>query len=83
MNRRVSTSILTTLILCCVSSGQAGTIIKLSFGNDSLPDIELVGGMLSTAPDAVGATGRRPKHRGLVPRQFCRRQRRSRATTRR
>ena len=56
MTRFVSTSILTTLILFCASNVQAGTIIKLNFGNDSLPDIELIDGVLSTAADAVGAT---------------------------
>lgn len=35
---------------------QAGTIIKLGFSTDSLPDIELVGDTISTYDDGVGAT---------------------------
>jgi hypothetical protein len=56
MNRRSCTLILTPLILIVASRVQAGTIIKLSFGTDSRPDIELVDGVLSTAADAVGAS---------------------------
>ncbi len=55
---RVSTSLtLAALMLFCTSGVQAGTIIKLSFaGSDSLSDIELVDGVLSTVDDGWGAT---------------------------
>ncbi len=55
MNR---TSLMTFLMLVLVTSlpAQAGTIIKLGFSSDSLPDIELVGSTISTVDDGVGAT---------------------------
>ncbi len=56
MNARVRTLTLTTLMLWCVPGVYAETIIKLNLGTDSMPDVRLVDGVLSTAPDAVGAT---------------------------
>ncbi len=44
------------LAAALVPAAQAGTIIKLGFGIDSLPDIELSDGKLSTYDDGAGAT---------------------------
>jgi hypothetical protein len=44
------------LFALCVSSANAGTIIKLSLGNDAAADIEYAGGILSTIDDGDGAT---------------------------
>jgi hypothetical protein len=44
------------LALATVSCADAGTILKLGFGTDSLPDIELTGGVISTNDDGAGAT---------------------------
>ncbi len=44
------------LILFLATSASASTIIKLNLGSDSLPDIELVDAVLSTASDQLGAT---------------------------
>jgi hypothetical protein len=35
---------------------RAGTIVKLGFSDDDMPDIRLVSGVLSTNPDGAGAT---------------------------
>lgn len=44
------------LAMATVSSAGAETILKLGFGTDSLPDIELSGGVISTHDDGAGAT---------------------------
>jgi hypothetical protein len=44
------------LAVALVPSAHAGTIIKLGFGTDALPDIELSNGILSTYDDGAGAT---------------------------
>jgi hypothetical protein len=51
---RITTAVL--LVTLCVSTSRASTIIKLGFGADSLPDVELTGGILSTFDDGAGAT---------------------------
>ena len=56
MNAQVRTLTLAAMMMWCVSSVYAETIVKLNLGTDSMPDIRLVDGILSTAPDAVGAT---------------------------
>jgi len=44
------------LAMVLVPSADAGTILKLGFGVDSLADIELSGGVISTNDDGAGAT---------------------------
>jgi len=44
------------LTLTAILPAQAGTIMKLGFGTDSRPDIELTGSTISTVDDGVGAT---------------------------
>jgi hypothetical protein len=55
MNRK---QMMTFFVLTLTASlpAQAGTIIKLGFSTDSLPDIELVDNTISTVDDGVGAT---------------------------
>lgn len=55
MNRK---HMMTFFVLTLTASlpAQAGTIIKLGFSTDSLPDIELIGNTISTVDDGVGAT---------------------------
>jgi hypothetical protein len=53
MNRLTSAVLLSALL---VSPARAGTIIKLGFGTDSLPDMELSDVALSTFDDGAGAT---------------------------
>ena len=56
MNRTLSSLVITSVLLVFTVSTNAGTIIKLGFSTDSLPDIELIDGALSTADDGIGAT---------------------------
>lgn len=56
MSRIFYTFVFTSLCLAVTAPIQGGTIIKLGFSTDSLPDIELADGMLSTADDLIGAT---------------------------
>ena len=44
------------LAVAIAPAAKAGTIIKLGFGTDSLPDIEMVGTTLSTFDDGTGST---------------------------
>ncbi|MDG2385301.1 MAG: hypothetical protein P8N76_26765 [Pirellulaceae bacterium] len=55
MNRTLATLVITTVFVLTVPA-TAGTIIKLGFSTDSLPDINLVDAVLSTADDGIGAT---------------------------
>ena len=56
MNRILSNLVITTVLLILTAPVAAGTIIKLGFSTDSLPDIELIDAELSTADDGIGAT---------------------------
>jgi hypothetical protein len=53
MNRWTSAVLFVSLL---VPSARAGTIIKLGFGTDSLPDMQLAEGVLSSFDDGAGAT---------------------------
>jgi hypothetical protein len=53
MNRFITAVIVAAVL---VPSAHAGTIIKLGFGIDSFPDLELSGGTISTHDDGAGAT---------------------------
>ncbi|MCP4190302.1 MAG: hypothetical protein GY768_06720 [Planctomycetaceae bacterium] len=55
MNRTLSTLVITTVFFLTVPA-TAGTIIKLGFSTDSMPDINLIDAVLSTADDGIGAT---------------------------
>jgi hypothetical protein len=56
MNRIVTTIIAAGIVTFFASGLDAGTIIKVNFSTDSMPDIELVNGVLSTVDDAVDST---------------------------
>jgi len=56
MNRMTHSWASLGFMLLFAANASASTIIKLNLGTDSLPDIELVGGTLSTASDQLGAT---------------------------
>lgn len=56
MNRFSMTLTAMALLAMFPATSQAGTIIKLGFSNDSLPDLELIDGEISTFDDGFGAT---------------------------
>lgn len=56
MNRSIKFLVLALCLTSFSGTTQAGTIIKLGFSTDSLPDIEMSDGVLRTKDDLFGAT---------------------------